>query len=73
MAAYFVNAMFLELRYFEYINVLYFFLMGTMVGMYERFQQSGLQAQFLPDEAEVETRLSIPWPEARAPRAVEGA
>ncbi|MGQ0722669.1 MAG: O-antigen ligase family protein [Candidatus Eiseniibacteriota bacterium] len=39
MAAYFVNAMFLELRYFEYVNVLYFFLMGSMVGMYERHVQ----------------------------------
>jgi hypothetical protein len=41
--------------------------------MYERFQQSESQAQFLPDEAEIETRLPIPWPEARAPRTVEGA
>ncbi|HMB71763.1 MAG TPA: O-antigen ligase family protein [bacterium] len=37
MACYFVNAMFLEYRYFEYPNVLYFFLMGCMVGIYERF------------------------------------
>lgn len=36
MACYFINAMFLEFRYFEYPNVLYFFLMGTMVGAYER-------------------------------------
>lgn len=36
MACYFINAMSLEFRYFEYPNVLYFFLMGSMVGMYER-------------------------------------
>jgi O-antigen ligase len=37
MACYFVNAMFLEYRYFEYPNVLYFFLMGSMVGIHERY------------------------------------
>ena len=36
MAGYLVNGMFIEVRYFEYINVLFFFLMGTMVGMHER-------------------------------------
>jgi O-antigen ligase len=37
MACYFINAMFMEYRFFEYPNVLYFFLMGSMVGTYERF------------------------------------
>lgn len=65
MAAYFVNAMFLELRYFEYINVLYFFLMGTMVGMYERFQHRTSAAAFVADPDEIETRREIPWPKPR--------
>ncbi|GJM45040.1 MAG: hypothetical protein DHS20C21_18820 [Gemmatimonadota bacterium] len=33
IAAYFSNAMFLELRYFEYINVLFFFIVGAMFGL----------------------------------------
>lgn len=37
--AYLVNAMSLELRYFEYVNVLFFFLMGSMVGVGERMFQ----------------------------------
>jgi O-antigen ligase len=36
MAGFLVNGMLIEVRYFEYINVLFFFLMGTLVGMYER-------------------------------------
>lgn len=40
IAAYFINAMLLEMRYFEYVNVLFFFLMGSMVGMYERYVES---------------------------------
>jgi O-antigen ligase len=40
IAAYFINAMLLEMRYFEYVNVLFFFLMGTMVGMYERYLEN---------------------------------
>ena len=37
MVAYFVNAMFMEMRYFEYINVLFYFLMGMMMGIYEQW------------------------------------
>jgi len=37
MVSYFVNAMFMEMRYFEYINVLFYFLMGMMMGIYERW------------------------------------
>lgn len=37
IAAYYVNAMLLELRYFEYVNVLFFFIIGSMVGMHERY------------------------------------
>jgi O-antigen ligase len=40
IAAYFTNAMLLEMRYFEYVNVLFFFLIGSMVGMYERYVES---------------------------------
>jgi O-antigen ligase len=40
IAGYFINAMFLEMRYFEYVNVLFFFLIGSLVGMYERYQAS---------------------------------
>jgi len=38
IAAYFANAMFLELRYFEYVSVLFFFLIGAMVGMQESLE-----------------------------------
>ena len=37
MVAYFVNAMLMEMRYFEYINVLFYFTMGMMMGIYERW------------------------------------
>jgi O-antigen ligase len=40
IAAYFINAMLLEMRYFEYVNVLFFFLIGSMVGMYERYLEN---------------------------------
>ncbi len=40
IAGYFINAMFIEMRYFEYVNVLFFFLMGSMVGMHERYLAS---------------------------------
>jgi O-antigen ligase len=58
MAAYFVNAMFLEMRYFEYVNVLYFFLMGSMVGMYERHVENTRRAQV---EAEQPRAPAAPW------------
>jgi O-antigen ligase len=38
IAAYVANAMFLEMRYFEYVNVLFFFLIGAMVGMQETME-----------------------------------
>jgi O-antigen ligase len=60
MATYFANAMFLEMRYFEYVNVLYFFLMGSMVGMYERHRARNPKTSA---RATVRRR-SIPWPKA---------
>ena len=71
MAAYFMNSMFLELRYFEYVNVLYFFLMGTMVGMYERYQNRELDASLL-DAEHTEGPRSIPWPTPRSATSREG-
>lgn len=65
MAAYFVNAMFLELRYFEYVNVLYFFLMGSMVGMYERHVEQ--------THAVAASTAEIGPPPERSPRAAGGA
>jgi len=41
IAAYVSNAMFLELRYFEYVNVLFFFLVGAMVGLDEAMRERG--------------------------------
>ncbi len=38
IAAYATNSMFLEMRYFEYVNVLFFFLIGAMVGMQESLE-----------------------------------
>lgn len=37
IAGYFINAMFIEMRYFEYVNVLFFFLIGSMIGMSDRY------------------------------------
>ncbi len=37
IVGYFANAMLLEMRYFEYVNVLFFFLIGSMVGMHEQY------------------------------------
>jgi O-antigen ligase len=53
MAAYFINSMFLEMRYFEYVNVLFYFLIGAMVGMQEtleadRAREAGLDASAAP-------------------------
>jgi hypothetical protein len=56
MVGYFLNAMFFEMRYFEYVNVLMFALMGTTVGMYERHVRD------LPVRAAPEPRRRIPWP-----------
>jgi hypothetical protein len=38
IAAYLANSMFLEMRFFEYVNVLFFFLIGAMVGMQEKLE-----------------------------------
>jgi O-antigen ligase len=38
IAAYISNSMFLEMRYFEYVNVLFFFLVGSMIGLDEELQ-----------------------------------
>jgi O-antigen ligase len=45
IAGYMVNAMFIEMRYFEYVNVLFFFLMGAMVGMHERYRAQRLAVE----------------------------
>jgi len=62
MASYFVNAMFLELRYFEYINVLFFFLIGSMVGMYERHRLGLVELE----EERSGGRRAIEWQGATA-------
>lgn len=41
IAAYVSNAMFLELRYFEYINVLFYFIVGAMFGLDEAMRERG--------------------------------
>ncbi len=61
MAGYMVNGMFIEVRYFEYINVLFFFLMGTMVGMHER-HLAGLTEVEEVDPSAGRPR-GVPWPE----------
>ena len=53
MIAYFVNAMFMEMRYFEYINVLFYFLMGMMMGIYEQWA-AGRGEALVPGGARVE-------------------
>lgn len=40
IAAYVANSMFLEMRYFEYVNVLFFFLVGGMFGLDEARQEN---------------------------------
>jgi O-antigen ligase len=66
IAAYFINAMLIEMRYFEYINVLFFFLIGSMVGMYERYLES-----MAPAPVQVRAK---PWRRrgAALPRPVPG-
>jgi O-antigen ligase len=58
IVGYFANAMLLEMRYFEYVNVLFFFLLGSMVGMHERY----LAGQAISEEAAPAPRpRAIPW------------
>jgi O-antigen ligase len=45
IAAYVTNAMFIEMRYFEYVNVLFFFLVGAMVGMQEAQEADVVQLE----------------------------
>jgi len=45
IAAYFSNAMFLELRYFEYVNVLFFFIVGAMFGLDDAMQEGKVQLE----------------------------
>ena len=40
IVAYYANAMLLELRYFEYVNVLLFFLIGAMLGVDEEMRET---------------------------------
>jgi O-antigen ligase len=49
IAAYLVNAMFIEMRYFEYVNVLFFFLMGMSAGMLERHRARKWLPESAPD------------------------
>jgi len=53
MAAYYSNAMFLELRYFEYVNVLFFFLVGAMMGLDDAMREKGARAQTVTVRAPV--------------------
>ncbi|MBZ0270295.1 O-antigen ligase family protein, partial [bacterium] len=48
IAAYIANSMFLEMRYFEYVNVLFFFLIGGMIGLDEAMQE---RPQEVPEAA----------------------
>ena len=59
MAGYFINGMLIEVRYFEYINVLFFFLMGTTVGMHERHLAGTAEVE--DDSAEPSGVRAIPW------------
>ncbi|MFN8179466.1 MAG: O-antigen ligase family protein [bacterium] len=56
IAAYLTNAMFLEMRYFEYVNVLFFFLLGAMVGMQEAVEADRMQL-----DVPVEAAPVSPW------------
>lgn len=56
MAAYVANAMFLEMRYFEYVNVLFFFLIGAMVGMQESLEADQKRARAAEGPAPVTRR-----------------
>jgi O-antigen ligase len=60
---YFVNAMFLEMRYFEYVNVLFFFMIGSMIGMHERYLAGRATAPAVH-------RARAPWIQSRFPRAM---
>lgn len=62
MAAFFINALFMEMRQFEYINVLLFFLMGLLVGAQEHFADESASARGRNG------RREIPWPEEVASR-----
>jgi O-antigen ligase len=53
--AYWINAMFIEMRYFEYVNVLFFFLMGMTTGMYERYVAVEGKPAPSPERTEVST------------------
>ncbi|MCA9752432.1 MAG: O-antigen ligase family protein [Gemmatimonadetes bacterium] len=58
--AYFVNAMALEMRYFEYVNVLFFFLLGSLLGVSDRLEQdqaAAAEAAGEPVETPVAPRL----------------
>jgi O-antigen ligase len=56
--AYWINAMFIEMRYFEYVNVLFFFLMGMTTGMYERHMAALEKAPERMDRVEPS---ATPW------------
>jgi O-antigen ligase len=57
MAAYFANAFLIEMRQFEYINVLLFFLLGIIVGAQDHFAEK--QAPTAK-----QARVPVPWPTA---------
>jgi O-antigen ligase len=51
MAAYLTNSMLFEMRYFEYVNVLFFFLIGAMVGMTEALAEDRARAAVVDEPA----------------------
>jgi O-antigen ligase len=57
MVAYFVNAMLMEMRYFEYINVLFYFTMGMMMGIYERWVAGRAEELVVAEAAAAAPRL----------------
>jgi O-antigen ligase len=62
-AAYIVNAMSLELRYFEYVNVLFFFLMGSMAGLHERILRDRAREEEAGDGIlePAQADSAVPW------------
>lgn len=58
-AAYLSNAMFLELRYFEYINVLFFFLVGAMFGVHDAYREGEIDLEDDLEPPKLGARLRI--------------
>ena len=60
LATYFANAMFIEIRQFEYMNVLLFFLMGMMMGAVERVERGGQVIQSSSSSVPIPAHLAAP-------------